>query len=70
MYICTNCRKITQPRVKQHKVTFYEETVHPARYKPVFKRGVFDHMECIDRGGVGKKIVKELAICPECANPQ
>lgn len=40
MYVCSICRKVTQPRVPQHKLTFYKDHVHPTRYKPVLtKRG-------------------------------
>lgn len=38
MFVCSICRKVTQPRVPQHKLTFYKEVVHPVRFKPVFTK--------------------------------
>ena len=35
MYVCSNCSKVTQPRVPQHKITSYKEVTHPVRYKLV-----------------------------------
>ena len=38
MYVCSICRKVTQPRVPQHKLTFYKDHVHPVRCKPVLTK--------------------------------
>lgn len=38
MFVCSNCGKTTQPRVAQHKITFYHQATHPTRYRKVFDR--------------------------------
>lgn len=56
MYICENCEAQVGPRIGSNLVTI--ETRHKV-YPP---RGN-------DPGGVGREIVKEIRVCPDCVGP-
>jgi hypothetical protein len=38
MFVCSICKRVTQPRVPQHKLTTYRDATYPMRVKPVLTK--------------------------------
>ncbi len=61
MFICGNCHSVTKPRVTSQMATAEaRDKRYPARHK--VNRNGSD-----DPGGYGREIVREVRVCPECA---
>ncbi len=68
MYKCENCQTIVPHGIKSHRVTIETRTKHyPFRhYANEFKREG-KTKQSHDNGGVGQEIVREITVCPICA---
>lgn len=61
MYRCKECGKNQPRRTKPTKVVkLYRKKVYPKRFEQ-------DTKICIDEGGSGWEIVKEVVLCPKCS---
>jgi len=65
MYICEACARQIGPQVKAVALVVRKEPcVYPQRSYQ--RRG--DKRPSVDRGGCGTRIVRQLKVCPDCAD--
>lgn len=68
MYRCQQCQQVVPPKTKAHRIVvetrvraypFRKEVNTVKTYRKVYKTN--------DEGGVGREIVREIIVCPDCA---
>lgn len=75
MYRCQICETVVPPGTRTHKVVVQTRAKeYAAREKPSSRggggfrgRGRFQKRKPMDPGGEGHEIVRELTVCPACA---
>lgn len=70
MYRCENCGTTVAPRTPTHQVVVRRRPKeYPTRSREVrgAGRGRRVFHQTIDKGGEGHEIVREMTVCPDCA---
>ena len=68
MFRCQNCNTVVPPNTKTHPVIVQRRSVsYEERTAEVQGRRGRARTRTIDRGGDGHEIIRELKVCPACA---
>jgi hypothetical protein len=70
MFRCDKCNAVVKPGTPTRNIIVQERTrEYPERSEPISTRaaGRWQRHRTIDKGGAGHEIVRELKVCPACA---
>lgn len=68
MFRCEKCNTVVPAGTPAHQLVVQQRSKqYPSRSRELIRGRGYRRQETIDKGGEGREIVRELSVCPECA---